>query len=193
MTDLTAAALNFLRETLVPSLRYMTAVVGPVPHTHLKWEDQGEALVLETAFAGQESLWVNEQQHGGGPGRGFFQFEPATCGLVLKNPVSRAMAAALCKSVKIPVTQAAVYGALLSHPWEIGGPFARLDTYCDPRPLPPLGNADAAWLTYEIEWRPGRPHPALWAGVYHAALEAFQTWQQELPTEEETTHGPPAS
>ena len=168
-------AFNFLRDVLMPGLTHMTQVLGSITAIH--WEDQPEARVLEMAFAGQESLWGNVQQGGGGPGRGYFQFEPPTCGLVLKNSISQAMATKICQSIGIPPVQSAVYANLLTNPVKIAVPFARLDTFCDPRPLPPLNNPQAGWETYIKEWRPGKPHPELWGNIYQAAIDANHAWQ----------------
>ncbi len=178
LSPLAQRAFIFLKETLVPGLTRMSDLLGPVPGTTIRWENQAQARVLETAFAGQESEWRNVQQDGGGPGRGFFQFEPPTCGLVLRNSVSRALAEKTCHAAGIAATQVAVYAALKTKPIEIAVPFARLDTYCDPRPLPPLHNVQAAWTIYLEEWRPGRPHPALWASIYQASLDANLAWQE---------------
>jgi hypothetical protein len=170
---------EFLSLVVVPGLRFMTATLGPKPGTTIKWEDEAAARLLMLAFAGQETRWTNEQQFGGGPGRGPWQFEPPTCGLILRNPVSAAMASEICAATGIAATEAAVYGALLTHPVQLALPFARLDTLCDPRPLPPYSNAQAGWESYEREWNPGRPRPLYWANVYARSLVADQAWQKQ--------------
>lgn len=123
------------------------------------------------AIPGQESHWANVQQGGGGPGRGYYQFEPATCGLLLRNPASTGMVHMMCNAHGILPTEQAIYGALLAQPLlQVG--LARADLWCDPRPLPPYGDARAAWLTYKRDWGPGKPHPAVWDGIYDEALKA---------------------
>jgi len=166
----------FLSTILVPGLKFMTATLGNIPGRNIPWENDDRGRLLQLAFAGQESNWVNEQQFGNSPGRGFYQFEPPTCRLVLGNPAGAAIAHAICAAASITATQDAVYGALLINPVEIAVPFARLDTWCDPRPLPSYGDAQAGWIMYDEEWRPGRPHPLYWATVYAQALAADRAW-----------------
>jgi hypothetical protein len=171
---------EFLSGTLVPGLKFMTATLGLKPgKTPIAWEYEAAARLIELAFSGQETQWQNIQQFGGGPGRGPFQFEPPTCGLILDNPVSAAMAKKICAAAGVAATEAAVYGALLTHPIQIAVPFARLDTLCDPRALPPYSDVQAGWICYDREWRPGRARPLFWASVYAQSLAADQAWQRQ--------------
>jgi hypothetical protein len=48
---------------------------------------------------------------------------------------------------------------------------ARLLLYTNPAPLPPVGNAEAAWLYYVNTWRPGKPHRKTWDELYALAME----------------------
>lgn len=169
------SALNFLTGTLAPGLAFMTTTIGNIPRRNVPWERDDEGRLALLAFAGQETIWQNIQQHGGGPGRGPWQFEPPTCGLVLNNPASKIMAHRLCGTVGIAATQGAVYDRLLDR--RISPFMARLDTWCDPRALPTYGDQQATWEMYMREWRPGRPHPAFWSRFYQAALEADAEWK----------------
>ena len=155
---------TFLTQTLRPGLTWLASVAGPVPPT------SEEAQVLLLAIAGQESGWQNIAQEGGGPGRGPWQFEPETCRELMFNPASEAAHTKVCMALGIVPSRA--YGAILSEP-NLAVAFARLDLWCDPHPLPALGDQDGAWEYYLRCWRPGIPRPDDWGANYHAALAAI--------------------
>ena len=46
--------------------------------------------------------------------------------------------------------------------------------WTDPRPLPRIGEVQAAWDYYIRNWRPGKPHPKSWAPLYAQAMEDVQ-------------------
>ena len=156
---------NFLAQVLIPDLAWLEQMVGPIPPA------SREARILLLAIPGQESLWQNVQQFGGGPGRGFYQDEPETCGLVLNNAASSAMMHKVCAALDVPATEAAIYSTLLIQP-KLQVALSRGDLWCDPRPLPAYGDARAAWIYYKRDWGPGDPHPAIWDGIYAQAIAA---------------------
>lgn len=156
---------EFLSEVLRPGLVWLEALVGPVP------PPSSQARIQLLVTAGQETHWRNVQQSGGGPGRGYFQFEPETCGLLLRNPASTGMVHMMCNAHGLAPTEEAIYGALLGQPLlQVG--LARADYWCDPRPLAAYGDAAGAWITYKRDWGPGKPHPALWDGLYAESMKA---------------------
>lgn len=159
-------AAEFLATTLDPGLQFLSATVGQKP------PNSDAVRVLMTAIAGQESGWDNVQQGGDGPGRGFFQMEPPTCGLILRNPTSSGMAAKICAALKTAATQEVVYAGLLIDPAGMAVSFARLDLWCDPHPLPALGHEQGAWDYYLRCWGPGKPGPDRWPANYEAAMAA---------------------
>lgn len=167
--DVTTAA-GFLAQVLVPALTWLETILGPLP------PNPREARLELLVIPGQESLWSDVEQWGGGPGRGYYQDEPETCSEVLNNPTSAAMMHKVCAALGIEANGAAIYGALLGNT-KLQVAIGRLDMWCDPRPLPPYGNVHQAWLIYDEEWRPGAPHPALWDGLYAQALAADQAWE----------------
>jgi hypothetical protein len=168
---------TFLSTVLVPGLTWMTSIVGPKPGLTVDWQDDAPARLLLCTIAGQESAWENVQQGGDGPGRGYFQFEPETCGELLVNSVSHAMMFKVCAALKIEATETVVYGALLADP-KLQVAMARFDLWCDRAPLPAYGDEMAAWETYLRIWRPGKPSLERWSGNYLAALTADQTWSK---------------
>lgn len=160
-------AAEFLHQELLPAIAWVEQTVGLVPPM------SREARIMLLVIPGQESLWENVQQGGNGPGRGFYQIEPPTCGLILRNPACTAEVRRLCFGLSVPLSGDAIYAALLSMPkLQVG--MARCDLWCDPYPLPKYGDARAAWLTYKKAWGPGKPHPAVWDGIYAQALAADQ-------------------
>jgi hypothetical protein len=160
---------EFLIQVLVPGLTWLQATLGAVP------PNPREARLELLVIPGQESLWSNVAQWGGGPGRGFYQIEPITCAELLSNPPSRVMTHEVCAALGIPANQAAIYNALLGNT-KLQVALARLDMWCDPRPLPPYGNVHQGYLIYDSDWRPGDPHPAIWDGLYSQSLIADQAW-----------------
>lgn len=160
-------AAEFLRQELLPAIAWFEQTVGLVPPM------SREARIMLLAIPGQESLWENVQQGGNGPGRGFYQIEPPTCGLILRNSACTAEVRRLCLGLNVPLSGDAIYAALLSMPkLQVG--MSRCDLWCDPRPLPAYGDARGAWLYYKSTWHPGLPHPALWDGLYAQAMKADQ-------------------
>ncbi len=107
-----------------------------------------------------------------GPARGLWQFERSggVAG-VISHPSSRYWAAKVCEARGVPFSAAKVWAALETDD-VLAAAFARLLLFTDPKPLPALGDAAGAWKLYcNRTWRPGKPHPAKWAGNYARALQ----------------------
>ncbi len=51
--------------------------------------------------------------------------------------------------------------------------FARLLLLTDAKPLPQIGDVQGAWAYYVRNWRPGKPHPDTWPGLYKQAQAAL--------------------
>lgn len=118
----------------------------------------------------QESRFVHRRQIKG-PARGFWQFEQGG-GVrgVLQHGASSALAAKICAARKVPPMSTAVYAAL-EHDDILACCFARLLLWTDPKPLPAIGDKQAAWDLYERTWRPGKPHRDTWDNLYDRAVE----------------------
>ncbi len=133
--------------------------------------DSPEATVLLLAIGLQESRFQHREQVGG-PARSFWQFERGGGVIgVLTHPATGRHAQAACILRSTAPTKEAVYARMLDDDL-LGCAFARLLLYSDPHPLPALGHADAAWDYYQRNWRPGKPHPQSWSGLYSQALAA---------------------
>ncbi|WPP47714.1 hypothetical protein [Pseudomonas sp. AN-1] len=112
---------------------------------------RAEAMLL--AIGLQESLLIHRRQLGG-PARGLLQFETGGVRGVLEHPASRQLARAVCIDRGIVPTTTAVYAAL-EHDDVLAMAIGRLLLWTDPKPLPELGDGNAAWQLYLRTWRPG--------------------------------------
>ena len=137
-----------------------------------------KATVMLLAIGLQESRFEHRYQlplrKGGpkGPARGFWQFERGG-GVrgVLEHPATQALARIACMRAGVKPVPMDVWQRLETDDI-LACTFARLLLWSDPRPLPALGDADAAWSCYIRNWRPGRPHPQTWDSLYRQALAA---------------------
>ena len=129
------------------------------------------AEVEVLAIMGQESNLAHREQVGG-PAHGLAQFEKAG-GVrgVLKHRASAGYARTLCEHFGVPVTEAAVYWALVEND-ELAAGFARLLLWTDPLRLPVISDEQGAWDCYVRNWRPGKPHRDRWGEHYAAAVRA---------------------
>lgn len=163
----------FLADVLEPGLDWCARVAGVD-------RDRPAARRFLLAVAGQESGLVHRAQvlDGGrpGPARGFFQFEQgcpvsrAGVSGVLLHRTTAPLVRALCVAASVEVTPAAIWRAIEGHDRLAVG-LARLLLLTDPAPIP--GDERGAWDCYAARlWRPGKPHPAKWAGHWLAAGRA---------------------
>lgn len=132
--------------------------------------DSREARVMEYAIGLQESRFKHRQQIGG-PARGFWQFERGggVAG-VLRHNSSAFHAAQACRSVGVVPEASSVYAVLAREDMDgLAAAFARLLLWTDPKPLPRIGDVDAAWDYYIRNWRPGKPHRQTWDALYAEA------------------------
>lgn len=160
MIDLPATPQTVLAKVIVPALALLPAQM-----------DTPEARVMLVAIGGQESGYRTRQQVGG-PAHGLWQNEQPVQQLLLANPASFELARTLCKARAVAPTASDMYWAVLTDDIFAAG-IARLILWCDPHPLPALGDVDDAWLCYQKNWGPGKPRPDDWPSNYKAALTAI--------------------
>ncbi|MDX3877018.1 MAG: hypothetical protein QHC81_00900 [Achromobacter sp.] len=132
--------------------------------------DTPAARVQLLAIGLQESRFQYRRQLGNGPARGLWQFE-RTGGVrgVLTHPASREHAYRICGVRGVAPVAAAVHPALETDDVLAAG-FARLLMWTDGWRLPAVGDVHGGWEMYIRTWRPGKPHPQTWAGLYAQAL-----------------------
>ncbi|MFF7398903.1 hypothetical protein ACFZAI_20795 [Achromobacter sp. NPDC008082] len=136
--------------------------------------DSPAARVMLLAIGLQESRFVHRRQIGG-PARGFWQFEKGTRASrggvwgVCLHAASKDHLAALCKARSVTFDPDAIYGAL-EYDDVLAAGVARLLLWTNPKGLPAIGDADAAWALYLRTWRPGKPHPRTWPALHAQAM-----------------------
>jgi hypothetical protein len=138
-------------------------------------EDDAAIRVQLIAEAAQETSLATRQQDGG-PAHGLWQGEngdQSAFALVLRHPIVGPIAQAFCQKRGVVPTHDAVYQAVLTDDILACG-FARLDLYCDPHPLPAIGDAQAAWDVYLRTERPGKSRPQDWQLNYSNAVQAVR-------------------
>lgn len=117
-----------------------------------------QATLQCLAMRRQEAPNMEQVQGGGGPAHGVYQMEKSG-GVrgVIRHPKAGPLARKACEALGIPFNEEAVYLALsLSGPKDVlDAVFARLFLYTDPKPLPAIGDEEAAWQCYLRTWRPG--------------------------------------
>ncbi|WP_238877128.1 hypothetical protein [Achromobacter xylosoxidans] len=140
--------------------------------------DTPAARVMLLAIGLQESRFTHRQQIGG-PARGFWQFERGTRASrggvwgVFLHPASKDHLAVLCKARSVAYDPDAIYAAL-EYDDVLAAGVARLLLWTDPKALPQIDEADAAWALYRRTWRPGKPHPQTWPALYAQAMAALE-------------------
>lgn len=130
---------------------------------------------LLLAIALQESGLATRVQYGGGPAHGLWQNERG--GMVhgvLSNGMTRGSALLLCQDAGVAANDMDVWQRLAVDDVLAAG-FARLGLWADSAPLPPVGDAQAGWVCYNRNWRPGKPRPADWPAHYALALETYRS------------------
>lgn len=132
---------------------------------------QAEVMLLTIGL--QESRFEHRRQLGNGPARSFWQAEQGggmVAGLLrYHDDAVRDLAVGLCAVRGVSPTAREVWSAI-EHDDVLAAGLARLLLWTDPARLPVLGDVDGAWQLYLRTWRPGKPHPQTWAGLYAQAL-----------------------
>ena len=136
-----------------------------------------EAEVMLLAIGLQESRFRHRRQIRG-PARGLWQFEQGG-GVrgVMTHAASRAHARIVCAARDVTYDASEIYNRL-EHDDVLAASFAGLLLWTDPRPLPKLGDEEAAWGMYLWNWRPGKPHRQTWDALYHEAHRAVTGGRQ---------------
>lgn len=142
--------------------------------------DSKEARVLILAIGLQESRFEARFQllNGGGkgPARGFTQFELGTreskggvWGVYLHSATTELLRQ-LCRDRDCNFDPRAIW-ARLEYDDVLALGIARLLLLTNPKPLPAVDAADAAWDYYLATWRPGQPKPGTWKPYHMRARE----------------------
>ncbi len=148
--------MNIIDTIITPAARLL-------PHM-----DSPKARMMLLAIGLQESRFEHRRQIGG-PARGHWQFESGG-GVrgVLMHKTSSYDAAKVCHARGVGSSTKEVYERL-EHDDILACCFARLLLWTDAHPLPMIGDVEGSWDYYERNWRPGKPHPHTWPGLYQQA------------------------
>ena len=129
------------------------------------------AKVMLLAIGLQESRLVHRKQVGG-PAKSFLQFESGGGAKgVMSHTASIGPARDLCGELAVQFERSVVFQAMEFNDVLAFG-LGRLLLYTDPKPLPDIGDAQAAWDLYLRVWRPGKPHRQTWDALYQTAVIA---------------------
>lgn len=156
-------------------IEYGVWVINRTLTTYLDPKFDSIAARIQLAATGlQESRFMDRAQVGG-PAHSFWQMEQGG-GVhgVLTSDVTRELAVELCAKFNTSPTEAAVYAAFVLPQNDcLACGFARLLYYADSHPLPAVGDVNGSWQCYIRNWRPGKPKPLTWPGLYATAKEQY--------------------
>jgi hypothetical protein len=157
-TALATVARDWAKDLLEPNLFALEPLIE-VPVTL-------RALRFMTTIAGQESAWKHRHQVGG-PAHGNFQFEKhGGCKEIMLNKRTRPRIQKVFEHVGEEFELNNAFALIETHDL-IMVAFARLLVWQDPAPLPIM--SVQAWNYYIRNWRPGKPHPKSWRGLWDIA------------------------
>jgi hypothetical protein len=124
--------------------------------------DSIAAQAMLLAIGLQESEFEARVQGGGGPARGFWQFESGG-GVkgVLEHATTKPIIGHICRILQYGCTRKECFEAI-AHNDVLACAFARLLLWTAPGLLPKAHEADKGWEQYLETWRPGKPHRETW-------------------------------
>lgn len=141
--------------------------------------DTPAARVMLLAIGQQESGFTAREQMGGGPARGFWQFEKGTqisrggvWGVYLHR-ASGELLRLLCRDRDCTFDPTSIWGSL-AHDDVLAAGVARLMLLTDAAALPAVDDTAGGWDCYARTWRPGKPRRETW-DAYHLAAVAQVT------------------
>ena len=166
MTDTILASDTMIDRVLAYTLPAAYAVLPPAMASR-------EASALLLAIGLQESRFVHRRQITG-PARGWWQFERGGIIGVLTHPSTVGIIGEALTALGYPPPPrsrrtSVGLGLVLEHNDTVAAVFARLLLWTLPDRLPDADQGDEAWQQYVRAWRPGKPHPAVWAAHYAEA------------------------
>jgi hypothetical protein len=120
-------------------------------------------IMLMTAIGFQESRFLYRRQIGGGPARGFWQFEKGGVEAVLKHSVGD-IARDVMYNMSMFGTDADYIMQAIEYNDVLAAVFARLLLFTNKKIIPTFceANKEALWKYYLETWRPGKPRPETW-------------------------------
>lgn len=131
-----------------------------------------EAVAMLVAIGLQESKFAHRRQGGGGPARGFWQFERGG-GVrgVMTHPSTRASLNDALKALSFEsqIGRSIELHEVVEHNDTVACIFARLLLWTLPADLPTCDQPEVGWNQYLAAWRPGEPRHDSWPTHYTTA------------------------
>jgi hypothetical protein len=141
-----------------------------------------EATAMLLAIGLQESRFAVRRQQGGGPARGFWQFEIGGTEGVLEHEQSNGYIASVLMNLRYDHTAAAgIIHQTLEHNDTLAAAFARCLLWTAPTSIPGSDEPMRAWSMYTRLWRPGKPRLETWAAHYAEAWD--RTLRRDPPAD----------
>ena len=139
------------------------------------WLNSPAASAMLIAIGLQESGFLVRRQAGGGPARGFWQFERSGIAGVLQHTTTAVPIRDALHALRYGRTIKAVgCHTLVEHHDTLACVFARLLIWTLPGALPTRMEPETAWAQYLEGWRPGRPRPETWDANFTEAWERVE-------------------
>jgi hypothetical protein len=158
---------------MTPSTLLKTAIIPALSElSAFGIKDSFEARRFVLAIALQESRLLNRRQvvtpgKEDGPAASFWQFERGGgCRGVLTHKAVAKHMHRICEAFNVEPTEQGLWEAM-RYQDIVAAAAARLLVYTLPSSLP--STAEQGWQQYIEAWRPGKPHPATWAGHWETA------------------------
>ena len=128
------------------------------------------AMAMMVAIGLQESELSARRQKGGGPARGYWQFEQGG-GVrgVLHHPASKPHIRTVLAALDYDTVDEHVCYAAIEHNDILAATFARLLLWTLPQAMPPIEAPQVGWQAYIQAWRPGKPHRDTWDQYFDEA------------------------
>ena len=158
-------ASEFYTTILIPAAQF-AADINPAL-------DTPPARLQMLATAGYESRWEYRAQFGGGPALGYWMDQQNAVQLLLDHPAAGPLLRRAAEALGIAPHAAAIHAAS-ENTDAIAYLIARLLAWCDPHPVPAIGDEEGCWHAYLRAQNPGAVSRERWAEVYPQAAACFQ-------------------
>lgn len=161
---------EFYETVLVPGLNKTAKIAPHLPRTR-------SLEVLMTSIAGEESNWTERVQISSGMAHSLFQIQENTINDIIENPASAELFVAGMDDFGMNVRTAKHLFDIMAEPkGDVLSVFlARLDLWCNPRPIPAHDLEGPLFQYYAETWRPAHANKKRWAVVFAEAIAVVPT------------------
>ena len=177
-----------IHEQIVPAPLWKDYVKSAFPLAFLSLPpalESKDAWRFLIAIALQEGRFDVRMQYGGGPARGWFQFERIGVAEVALNRHSKRLLQDSLSGLGLAPLAEALNGPVavrndaidtlyqgLAFSESVAVVVARLALWRLPKALPGESDVEGAWVQYAVDiWRPGKPHRETWNSCWEYACK----------------------